>query len=178
MSQSQGFMERVHELIAQKEAAQGGKRVDVFLRWMIRLDMPQVLGIESQAADPWIEADFLYYLRQRNVNAFVAELGARILGFFLCEIKPRGFHLLHLMVHSDWRRKGIGRQMIDKLKENLPLAVSKQIRLTRILADVRESNLGGQLFFKSQGFKAVRIIPEFFRNNGESSYFMRYDLPE
>ena len=45
------------------------------IRWMIRRDMPDVMGIEVASFEyAWTEDDFLRCLRQRNCIGMVAEL--------------------------------------------------------------------------------------------------------
>ena len=45
------------------------------IRWMIRRDMPDVLGIESNCFEfSWTEDDFIRCLRQRNCIGMVAEM--------------------------------------------------------------------------------------------------------
>ncbi|HEV3083032.1 MAG TPA: ribosomal-protein-alanine N-acetyltransferase RimI, partial [Gemmataceae bacterium] len=42
--------------------------------------------------------------------------------------------------------------------------------------EVRESNLPAQLFFKSQGFKAVRVLRRYYEDSGEDAYLLQYCL--
>ena len=54
----------------------------VHVRWMIRRDMPEVLGIEQQAFEfPWSDEDFTRCLRQRNCIGMVAEITDSVVAF-------------------------------------------------------------------------------------------------
>jgi ribosomal-protein-alanine N-acetyltransferase len=72
-------------------------------------------------------------------------------------------------VAADVRRRGIGRQMIDKLLGKL----SSQ-RRTRITLEVRETNLAAQLFFRQNGFKATSVLHDFYDDSPEDAYLMQY----
>ncbi len=146
----------------------------VHVRWMIRRDMPEVLGIEHAGFDfPWSEEEFLRVLRQRNCIGMVAEQGERIVGFMIYELHRNRIHVLDFAVHPDFRRQGVGRQMIAKLVGKL----SAQ-RRNRIALLVRETNVPAQFFFKMVGFRAVEVAREAFEDTGEDGYEMLYHLDE
>lgn len=146
--------------------------ISVHIRWMIRHDMPSVLAIEEGSFEnPWAENDFLRCLRQRNCIGMVAEKGDDVLGYMLHERHKDKFHLRGLAVHPDWRRSYIGAQMVAKLKRKTAFA-----NLRRITLEVRESNLAAQLFFRSQGFTASRILRGHYEDTGEDAYEMRHEI--
>ena len=146
----------------------------VHIRWMIRRDMPEVLAIEHAAFDyPWCEEEFLRVLRQRNCIGMVAEHGERIVGFMIYELHRSRIQVLNFAAHQDFKRKGIGRQMVSKLVGKL----SNQ-RRSRISILVRESNLAAQLFFRVQGFRATEVAREHFPDTGEDAYTMIYHMDE
>lgn len=121
------------------------------IRWMIRRDLPEVLQIETN----WTEEDFLSHLRQRNEMGMVAECGEKVVGYMLYALHKTRIELLNFAVHPQWRRQGIGMQMVIKLIGKLA-----NQRRTRITLKVHETNLPAQLFFRSQGFRALRILHE------------------
>lgn len=143
------------------------------IRWMIRLDCPQMLAIESLSFDyPWTEDDFCFCLRQRNCIGQVIETGNCINGFMLYELHKSKLHILNLAVHPDVRRQGIGRAMIEKMISKL-----SSHRRSEISVELRESNTAAQLFFRACGFRAVRVIREFYPDTGEDAYLMQYRYP-
>ncbi len=146
----------------------------VHIRWMIRRDMPEVLAIEHSAFDyPWCEEEFLRVLRQRNCIGMVAEHGERIVGFMVYELHRSKIQVLDFAVHHEFRRQGIGRQMVHKLVGKL----SSQ-RRNRIGLLLRETNLSAQLFFRVQGFRAVEVVREHFPDTGEDAFAMTYHMDE
>ena len=158
------------------------EQVRVHIRWMIRRDMPEVLQTEQQSFEyAWTEEDFLRCLRQRNCIGMVAEQGEKVVGFMIYELHKAKLHILNFAVHPQFRRGGIGAQMVAKLISKL-----SSHRRTRITLEVRETNLGAQLFFRTQGFKAVRVLRSFYEDSGEDAFLMEYrfgddtgdDVPE
>jgi ribosomal-protein-alanine N-acetyltransferase len=146
------------------------QQLRVHIRWMIRRDMAEALDIESEGFEfPWSEEDFIRCLRQRNCIGMVAEHGERVIGFMIYELHKTRLHLLNLAVAKQFRRRGPGQQMMAKLTGKL----SSQ-RRTRILLEVRETNLQAQLFFRQLGFRAVNVLRDFYDDTTEDAYVMQY----
>ena len=63
----------------------------------------------------------------------------------------------------------IGTQMVTKLIGKL-----SSHRRTKITLAVRESNLSAQLFFRSQSFKASKVLRNYYEDSGEDAFQMEY----
>ena len=144
----------------------------VHIRWMIRRDMPEVLDIERASFEfPWFEEDFIRCLRQRNCIGMVAEHAERVVGFMIYELHKTRLHILNFAVSNNLRRRGVGRQMIDKLVGKL----SSQ-RRTEITLEVRETNLAAQIFFRERSFRATSVLRDFYDDSPEDAYVMQYSF--
>lgn len=142
----------------------------VHIRWMIRRDMPEVLAIEQQCFEfPWSDEDFIRCLRQRNCIGMVAEHNERVLGFMIYELHKSRLHILNFAIHETFRRRGVGTQMAKKLIGKL-----SHDRRSRILLEIRETNLPAQLFFRSLGFRAVSVLRNFYEDTPEDAYVMQF----
>ena len=145
------------------------------IRWMIRRDMAEVLEIEQDSFEfPWSEDEFIRCLRQRNCIGMVADMAGdngedQVVGFMIYELHKTRLHVLNFAVAKPFRRQGIARRMVGKLVGKL-----SQQRRTRIMLEVRETNLAAQLFFRSQGFRAVNVLRDFYEDTTEDAYLMQY----
>jgi [ribosomal protein S18]-alanine N-acetyltransferase len=150
------------------------EQVRVHIRWMIRRDMPEVLHTEQRSFEfSWTEEDFLRCLRQRNCIGMVAEQGEKVCGFMIYELHKNKLHILNFAVHPGQRRLGVGGQMVSKLISKL-----SSHRRTRITLEVRETNLAAQLFFRKQGFRAVRVLRSYYEDSGEDAFVMQYQFAD
>lgn len=146
------------------------QEVRVHIRWMLRRDMPDVLAIEAASFEfPWLEEDFIRTLRQRNCIGMVAEHEDQVVGFMIYELHKTRIHVLNLAVAPNARRCGVGCQMIAKLTAKL----SSQ-RRSRIVLEVRETNLPAQLFFRENGFRAVSVLHGYYADTPEDAYIMQH----
>lgn len=146
------------------------------VRWMVRRDMPDILAIERRAFEfPWSKDDFIHCLRHRNCIGMVAIDGRDdVMGFVVYELQKSRLDILNLAVRESLRRFGVGQAMIDKLKGKL-----SPDRRRELVADVRESNLPGHLFFKANGFRATHVLPEHYEagDTDEDAYRFVYEVP-
>ena len=148
------------------------EQLRVHIRWMIRRDMPEVLQTEQESFEySWTEEDFLRCLRQRNCIGMVAEQGEKVIGFMIYELHKSKLHIMNFAVLPAYRRFGVGGQMAAKLVSKL-----SSHRRTRITLAVRETNLSAQLFFRSQGFRAMRVLRGFYEDSGEDAFLMQYSF--
>ena len=145
----------------------------VHIRWMIRRDMPEVMRTERASFEyAWTEDDFLRCLRQRNCIGMVAEHCEVITGFMIYELHKTRLHVLNFAVHPATRRTGIGGLMVGKLIYKL---ISH--RRQKITLAVRERNLTAQMFFRTHGFKATKLLRNYYEDSGEDAYQMELRAP-
>jgi len=152
----------------------------VHIRWMIERDQLYVLAIEHASFDcPWTDRDFIRCLQRRdrdgaaNVIAMVAETEdnprGEIAGFVIYELRRWRLEILNFALHPKFRRRRVGTQMIAKLASKL----SPNGR-TSIRAEVRETNLAAQLFFRACRFRSVRTLRGQYDDTPEDAYRMVY----
>jgi ribosomal-protein-alanine N-acetyltransferase len=145
-------------------------KTQVHIRWVIRGDAPAVLNIEAASFEnPWSEDELIRTLRRREVIGMVAELADEVVGVMIYELHKNRLHLINFAVAPTARRQGIGSTMIEKLVSKL-----SHDRRNRIMLEVRESNLAALLFFKSQGFRAIKILRDYYDDATEDAYLMQY----
>lgn len=145
----------------------------VSFRWMVMPDLSAVIQIEKESFDhPWSQEEFLACLRSRNCIGMVALCDSKVVGFMIYELVNKRVHLISVAVTTAFRRRGIGRMMMDKLKNKL----SAQYR-TQVSLEVRETNLAAQLFFRSCQFQATSVLRDFYEQTQEDAYQMQYRMP-
>lgn len=144
----------------------------IHVRWMIRMDMKEVMEIESAnfGKDAWGEEDFLCCLRQINCIGMVAERGPVVQGFMVYELNKHRLDIANFSVCPKAAKSGVGLALMEKLKRKLSAH-----RRRRITVSVPERYLGSLMFFKRMGFLATGIV----RGGAEceDAIVMRYTMP-
>lgn len=154
------------------------QQLRIHIRWMCPLgrrqqDIAEVIEIENSSFDfPWLEDDFTRCLGQPNSIGMVAEHKGRVAGFMIYELYKYHIHVLTFAVAHDYRRRGIGTQILDKLKAKISAQRRRQLTL-----EVRETNLTAQLFFRDRGFRGMKVMRNFYAHSSEDAYLMGYHHP-
>ncbi len=111
------------------------------VRWAIRRDMPEILGI-SRATEmqPLTEASFLRMMRTLNVIGMVLEsppsqemADTPIYGYMVYELNETHLRVLEFGVHPDFRHRGFASKMMARLVAKL-----SSHRRTRILIEPQD----------------------------------------
>lgn len=127
------------------------------IRWMIRRDLRECEAINIASFTnqhlQWLEDDFRVHMAHRDKFGMVVELDTRVVGYMAYSLLKRTINLDSFAVHPDYRRKGVGKIMADKLISKLDYHQRREI-----VTEVEETNLDGQLFLKSFGFRWVRTL--------------------
>ena len=142
---------------------------DRFLNELFELiRIPSISAIANAKDDMHKAAESI---RQSLLNAGAdhAEHDGRVVGFMIYELHKTRLHILNFAVHPDFQRRQVGGQMMQKLVGKL-----SQQRRSRIVLEVRETNLAAQLFFREGGFRAVSVLRDFYDDTTEDAYLMQF----
>jgi len=148
------------------------KPMNVKVRWMVRGDLAEVLEIERLSFEfQWSEQDFINALRHRSRIGIVAvEDGTDLIrGYAVYELGKSKLTLLNMAVEPCVRGRGVGSVMLEKIIDKL-----SPERRTRLICDVRETNLDTQLWLRNRGFKATEIIRGHYEDTDEDAYRFVY----
>lgn len=145
-------------------------KVTVNVRWIVQCDLPAVLIAEDACFGffGWHEQDFREALRQRHCIGIVATLNERVVGHMVYELHKTHLLLRRFVVHPNFRRQWVGRQMLNKLIGKLSTH-----RRSRLVCNVPETAMDMQLFLRAMGVQAVRVEPGFYED-GEDAYRFVY----
>jgi len=150
--------------------------MNVHVRWLIRQDLPQVIECDFCSYPSWTAEDIASKLHLRNTIGMVAECGSTIVGYMVYSLHKDHLNVIKLVVHPDYRRRGVGTALFEKLKSKL-----SHHRRTHITFVVHELLLGGQLFLKKMGAVCTKILPSYFDEDGvdvHDGYLMIFRLPK
>jgi ribosomal protein S18 acetylase RimI-like enzyme len=125
-------------------------------------DLAEIRAI--QAASPqsarWDPVSYL------NFDLLVASTGAHVSGFLVGRTLTSCEHeLLDLAVAPGFRRQGIGRALVMVWLERLK---------GEVFLEVRPSNQGARLFYKSLAFEEVGERPDYYRNPPEAAIVLKF----
>jgi ribosomal-protein-alanine N-acetyltransferase len=137
-------------------------------RRMEPADLEQVLKIENVSFPaPWTRTMFLEEMSNRSARLVVFITGNRIAGY-LCfwEVLDEA-HLMNIAVHPDWRGRGYGKYIMDRLE-----AICLKDRLKRIILDVGRRNLPARNLYRKCGFSSVGFRKNYYTSVKDDAIVM------
>ena len=126
------------------------------VRWLIRRDMAEVMAIENQLLGGWSEKKITQALRERNCIGVVAEASdGPIDGYMIYNLMPDHIAILRVAVNPRDQRCGIGRQLLQRVKDRLD-----RLKKPIMVVVVDERDLGSQLWLQRCGLLATQMHSE------------------
>ena len=151
-------------------------------------DLPRVMRIARVSPGPrWLWDDLVMDPRSPDHGMWVAAIQEHVVGFLAYAILPEPtptpdlsallrartgaptcfpgwFDLLHVAVAAEWRRRGIGRLLVERFDPRPRQATAcVQVR-------VPETHLPLQLLLRHVGYRAARVLRQYYV--GEDAYLM------
>lgn len=128
-------------------------------------DPPRLAQLEAECfSDPWSEDGFRELLAAAGGLVLVAEDSrGEVVGYLAVRRVLDESEILNLAVAVPWRRRGIGRALLEGAVEELRGHGIRQVYL-----EVRESNVAAQRLYGGLGFRQIGQRPNYYRSPREN----------
>ena len=114
----------------------------------------------SPEASQWDPSEYLSY--ELRIASWDTQLAGFLVGRTLA---PGESEILNFAVVPEWRRRGVGRTLIEAWIREFP---------GDVYLDVRASNETAQKFYKALGFELVVERPEYYTSPPETGIVMKF----
>ena len=143
-------------------------------RPMTIADLDEVMIIERTSYRfPWSTGFFLQELQVACARSILAEVDGRIVGFVLYWLLPGALDIHNIAVHVDFRHQGIARLLLGRV-----LSQAKAQSATRVMLEVRKSNLPAQKLYESVGFSITGIRKGYYSDDSEDALAMTLEIAD
>ena len=142
------------------------------IRRMALADVPAVHQIDVLSFTlPWPERSFLFELTENQVSrGWVAEVDGRIAAMLMIWFIVDEAHIATIAVHPDFRRQGIGEQILLHA-----LRAAHNEGAQRAFLEVRAGNTAAQTMYKKYGFEMVGVRKGYYKDNNEDAFLMNLE---
>ena len=135
------------------------------LRRMRLADLQQVMEIERACfPNPWCQQEFEEAVAKSYFWKRVIVQDDTVLGYIVWEWIHGTRNILNVAVHPDHQRAGIGRALVQRVLKHL----------TPVQTQVRETNLGAQLFLRQLGFRCYGTMKRAYDGFEEDAYLFEH----
>lgn len=144
----------------------------MIIREMKREDVPAIAALEARCfSDPWSERSIASELDNRLAYWLVAEDNGVLAGYVGSQSVLDGADMMNLAVTPEYRRQGVGEQLVNKLAEHL-----RDRGIIALLLEVRVSNAPAIALYEKLGFEQVGRRPRYYTNPREDALILRKEL--
>ena len=143
----QNHFTQVKDMILEYRVMQERDIKDVLLFWR------NINGVHMHSNGEETYDAILSYLQRNPDLSFVAVSDSKIIGAVMCGHDGRRGYLIHLGVSMEYRRKGIAKQLLDRVEKELSKIGIKKEALF-VLCD----NSSAQEFYEHIGWKEETIV--------------------
>lgn len=146
--------------------------MSISIRRMTLEDVPIVHEIDMLSFSlPWPERSFRFEMTENPVaRGWVAVSGERIASMLVLWLIVDEAHIATLATHPDFRREGIGQQLMITA-----LLSARAEGAVRALLEVRAGNTNALALYKKHGFLVAGIRPKYYRDNNEDAILMNLE---
>jgi len=139
---------------------------------MTLADLDEVMAIERASfAYPWSSRFFHQEFEVECARSILAEMNGKIVGYVLFWLLPETVDIHNLAVRGEYRRRGVGRILLNKV-----IVEALRQSSARVTLEVRKSNLAAQKLYESAGFVATGVRKGYYSDDGEDALTMALDL--
>jgi ribosomal-protein-alanine N-acetyltransferase len=144
-----------------------------YIRPMRTSDLPAVTALENATFETgWTLEQFKEKLGSARHVCMAATVNDKVVGYLIYEQCRTMAYLSSMAVAYPERRRGIGLLLVNRAA-----ALAKDDGKQSLRCHLMETNLESQLFFRSMGFKCVRIVQHFEAGEGDAYYMVRRLTP-
>jgi len=110
------------------------------------------------------------FIAHRNSRTWVAEEGDAVAGFLVAGREPQGVgHIITVDVPERWRRRGIGKALMDAAED-----WGKRQGLKLIYLETAADNLAAQAFYRARGYEKVERLDGYYANGTDAWVMMKW----
>lgn len=135
-------------------------------------DLNAIMAIENASfSSPWSARFFLQELKVPCARSLLAVVGEKTVGYIIYWLLPSEIDIHNLAVHPAYRRRGIGRALLQAVIEE-----AKRRGSVGVTLEVRTSNEAAQRLYQSLGFVASGVRKGYYSDTGEDALAMALEF--
>ncbi len=151
-----------------------GRRFPI-LRIAAKEDTPQIAQIEEECFgdNAWSERAFFDYFDNDTSLCLALLEDERLVGYICTYCLCGECEIVNVAVSSLYRRRGYGRKLLSAVIEH-----AKSEKITKLLLEVRTSNIAARSLYESLGFYTVGVRKNYYTDPKEDAVLMDLSLSQ
>lgn len=160
------------EIIEAVNALLNGACGEVSVIPLTKEHAPRLAELEQMCfSDPWSEEGIAFEANNEAARFFVAVVGGDIAGYAGMLFAADLGNICNIAVFPQYRRQGVGRKLVSALIDS-----ARELEVSELTLEVRESNEPAKKLYASFGFEEVGRRKNFYNNPTEDAIVMNLSL--
>lgn len=136
---------------------------------MMLEDIPAVVELDRISFSlPWPERSFRFEVSENRCSrCWVAEVEGKVVGMLVLWLIVDEAHVATLAVHPEYRRRGIGEQLLCEALKSISEEGAQQAAL-----EVRAGNTAAQAMYRKLGFEISGTRLRYYKDNFEDAILL------
>jgi len=135
-------------------------------------DVPELTALERLCfSRSWTEEQFLLGMGRGVLHVFGFKDRARLIAYLSFYHVGPDMEILNLAVHPDYRRKGLGENLLRRV-----LAACVELGIRQVRLEVRLNNTAALNLYSKVGFSRVGVRKNYYPDTGEDAVLMDKQL--
>lgn len=164
------LIENMESGISKQDTSPGISFLDTLcFRNMTHPDIEEIIKLEKKIfPSPWTKETFKDLLKlSKNCEGLVAVMKENIIGYAVFWTVEEELHIANIAVIEEYRRKGLGRRIVEMMMEK-----SHDDGVKYACLEVRESNRIAIQMYNDLGFQKAGIRENYYSDNRENAVLM------
>ena len=142
--------------------------MDIEIFKMTEDELSSLAEIEKECFSlPWSEASFREELDRDGSFFLVARLDGEIAGYVGLQFVLDEGYITNVAVRRELRRRGVGKCLMESI-----IKIARDMPLSFVSLEVRESNFGAIALYEGLGFKTMGVRKDFYEKPRENGLIM------
>ena len=135
-------------------------------------DIDKILKLEKEQNISILSKNtILNEINSPTSKYYVVQYNSLIVGYINISILVDTIDINSIVVKQEYKQMGIATYMLNKI-----LSLCKKLNITRILLEVRKSNIPAQNLYKKFGFKKIYTREKYYTDNLEDAYIYKLNI--
>ncbi|NLW91223.1 MAG: ribosomal protein S18-alanine N-acetyltransferase [Syntrophomonadaceae bacterium] len=135
---------------------------------MTLMDIDAIIRIENESFTlPWSRESYIGELNNHFANYLVVDYEGDVIAYGGIWVVFEEGHITNVAVDPEYRNAGVGHALMEELER-----VARQKKATRILLEVRPSNMSALALYRGMGYLDSGLRKGYYSDNNEDAIVM------
>lgn len=126
-------------------------------------EINQCISLDNQSINLWTKTQWINEFKKDNIKAFGFFKNKKMIGACIFEVILDEANLNYISVAIEFRKKGIGRSLVNAF-----INVCHSLKVKKIILEVSTNNNSALAFYESLGFINIGFRPNYYKDGSDA----------